>query len=78
LKGGFNGTLRTPSRFATEKKKEGFSLKKCSDRAQVHLFAVSMCQNQVISGNCCGMPLSTETALAISLLQILVSLLPIL
>ena len=36
--------------------KEGFSSKrKCSDRAQVHLCAVSMSQNRVISDNCYGM-----------------------
>ena len=31
-------------------KKDGFSSKKCSDKAQVHLFAVStsMCQNHVV------------------------------
>jgi len=43
-------------------KKEGFSLKKCSDRAQVHLFAVDMCQNHVLD-NCCGTPFCIETAL---------------
>ena len=37
-------------------KKEGFlPPKKHSDRAQVHLFAVSMCQNHVVSDDCCGM-----------------------
>ena len=30
-------------------KKEGFSLKKHSDRAQFHFFAVSVCQNHVVS-----------------------------
>jgi len=44
-------------------KKEGFSLKERSDRAQVHLFAVSMCQNHVISDDCCGTPFCAETAL---------------
>jgi len=44
-------------------KKDGFSLKKRSDRAQVHLFAVGMCQNHVISDDYCGTPLCTETAL---------------
>jgi len=44
-------------------KKEGFSSKKKhSDRAQVHPFAVSMCQN-IVSDNCCGMPFCAETAL---------------
>ena len=43
-------------------KKEGFSLKKRSARAQVHLFAVSMCQNLVVSDDCCGMPFCAETA----------------
>ena len=49
-------------------KKNGFSLKKRSDRAQVHLFAVGMCQNHVVSDDCCGTPFCEETALA--LLQI--------
>ena len=44
-------------------KKEGFSLKKCSDGAQVRLFTVSMCQNKVVSDDCCGTLLSTETTL---------------
>jgi len=44
-------------------KKDGFSLKKRSDRAQVHLFALSMCQNHVVSDDCCGTPFCTETAL---------------
>ena len=47
-------------------KKEGFSSKKCSDRAQVQLFAVSMCQshhlgqllwNAILRRNCTGPPL---------------------
>ena len=44
-------------------KKEGFSSKKRSDRAQVHLFAASMCQNHVVSDDCCGTPFCAETAL---------------
>jgi len=44
-------------------KKDGFSLKNCSDRAQAHLFAVGMCQNHVVSDDCCGTPFCTETAL---------------
>ena len=44
-------------------KKEGFSSKKCSDRSQVHPFTVSMCQNYVISDDCCGTPFFAETAL---------------
>ena len=44
-------------------KKEDFSSKKCSDRAQVHLFAVSICQNHIISNDCCGTPFCAETAL---------------
>jgi len=43
-------------------KKEGFSSKIPSDRAQVHLFAVSMYQNH-ISDDCRGMPFCSETAL---------------
>ena len=43
-------------------KKEGFSLKKRCDRAQVHLFAVSMYQNHV-SDDCRGMLFWKETAL---------------
>ena len=43
-------------------KKDGFASKKRSDRAQVHLFAVSMCQNHVVSDDCCGTPFCTETA----------------
>jgi len=38
-------------------------LKKRSDRAQVHLFAVGMCQNHVVSDDCCGTPFCAETAL---------------
>ena len=44
--------------------KEGFSAKKRFDAAQVHLFAVSVYQNQVISDNCRGTPFCAETALA--------------
>jgi len=44
-------------------KKEGFSLRKHSDRAQVHLFAVSMCQKLVILDKYCGMMFCTETVL---------------
>jgi len=44
-------------------KMEGFSLKKRSDRAQVHLFAVGMYQNQVFSDDCCGTPFCGGTAL---------------
>jgi len=44
------------------------SLKKRSDKAQVYLFAFSMCQNQVVSDNCCGTPFFAGTA--ITLLQI--------
>ena len=44
-------------------KKEGFSSKKCSDRAQVHLFAVSMYQNHIISDDGYGTPFCAETAL---------------
>ena len=44
-------------------KKDGFSLKKCSDRAQVHLFTVGMCQNHIISDDYCGTLFCTETAL---------------
>jgi len=44
-------------------KKEGFSSKKRSDRAQVQLFVVSMCQNHVISDDCCGTLFCAETAL---------------
>ena len=44
-------------------KKEGFSLKKSSDKAQVCLFAVCICQNQVILDNCCGTPFCAATAL---------------
>ena len=44
-------------------KKEGFSLKMCSDRAQVHLFAVSTCQDHVILDDYCGPPFCAETAL---------------
>jgi len=50
--------------FGTDlSKKAGFSSKKRSDRAQVHLFAVSMCQNHVVSDDCCGTPFCTEMAL---------------
>jgi len=45
-------------------KKDGFSLKKHSDRAQVHLFAVGMCQNHVVSEDCCGTPFCAETVLS--------------
>ena len=38
-------------------------MKKRSDRAQVHLFAVGMCQNHVVSDNCCRTPFCAETAL---------------
>ena len=44
-------------------RKEGFSSKTRSDRAQVHLFAVSMYQNHVVSDYCCGTPFCAETAL---------------
>ena len=44
-------------------KKDGFSSKKCSDRAQVHLFTVGMCQNHVVSDDCCGMLFCAETVL---------------
>ena len=38
-------------------------MKKRSDRAQVHLFAVGMYQNHVVLDDCCGMPFCVETAL---------------
>ena len=44
-------------------KKDGFSSKKRSDRAQVHLFTVCMCQNHVVSDDCCGTPFCAETVL---------------
>jgi len=37
-------------------KKEGFSSKVHSDRAQDHVFAVSRGHNQVVLDNCCGTP----------------------
>ena len=43
-------------------RKDGFSSKKRSDRAQV-LFAVGMCQNHVVSDDCCGTPFCAETVL---------------
>ena len=43
-------------------KMDDFASKKCSDRAQVHLFAVSMCQNHV-SDDCCGTLFCAKTAL---------------
>jgi len=53
-------------------KKDGFSLKKHSDTAQVRLFAVGMCQNHVNSDDCCGTPFSVQKlhSSAIALLQI--------
>jgi len=38
-------------------------LKKHSDKAQRHLFAVSMCQNQVVSDDYCGTLFCAETLL---------------
>jgi len=38
-------------------------LKQHSDKAQVYLFAFSVCQNQVVSDNYCGTPFCAETAL---------------
>jgi len=37
-------------------------MKKCSDGAQVHPFAVGMCQNHDLD-DCCGMLFCTETVL---------------
>jgi len=42
-------------------KKGGFSSKKHSERAQVHLFGVGVCQNHVVSNDCCGTPFCAET-----------------
>ena len=44
-------------------KRKAFLRKNPPIGAQVHLFAVSMCQNHVVSDDCCGMPFCTETAL---------------
>jgi len=44
-------------------KKDGFSLKKRSDKERVHLFAVGMCQNHVDLDDYCGTPFCAETVL---------------
>jgi len=44
-------------------KRKALLRKKHFDRAQDYLFAVNMCQNHVVSDDCCGTPFSAETAL---------------
>jgi len=52
-------------------KKGWLFFKKRSDRAQVHLFAIGMCQNHVALDDCCGTPFCAETVpVFIALLQI--------